>query len=456
MPVKRKTPQCPHAVSCSSSTLTIERMDSLPVSYKREGRKQNVFHSAIYELIKDFPWIRFRGIPCVANAFLLNTQLTLSNSSTVSLKQSVIAAMTKGGETDAAAIESRYEFVYQGSCTVGFLGKLKENNNLFETYAQRWQLSDRSRISLVSANGVIYYLQNVFRNKIWLAYRDSLYSEVAEEPSYGFSDSDTDSGANSDLQEDEQGEEEKRPDRIPAVVPPGSIEVVNIARLRQIFDVAVLLDSIRLRHLIEDLIGFYNHRYTSPMPINIEDISVRCSKHTLADSDARLISMTSRAKPIKNSKYKMANSKEYHITTTVPSTGGPENAVNKHMSKTGKRQPSRETTVRRPAVKKARPASSTFQTAPSSSSSSYSSSSSSVFPRSFQHSPFPANTNQNTDMPITTLVPKRNPKKKPEDTPKPAVNALFRLQQLNHSGVGTEEEKQKERDQILRDWSSRH
>lgn len=376
--------KCPHDPPCSHSNITISSMGTLPASYI--GRRKDVFRSAIYELIKDFPWICFRGTPCLPNAFLLNKQLTLPNSRVAHLKTRVVAAMTKGGEDDAAAIEARCGLVYQVSCVSGFMNRL---NTMPETsrlrYTQSWDLKKRVRISMVSAEGLIYYLQRVFRNKIWLNYRASLYTEQPED-SKGYSDSDSESDSESGSGNDceEQQADEKRPVRIPAVVDPHSIEDINITRLMQIFDNAVLFDARHLRYLVEDLIGFYNHRYKGPMPLNTEDIEFHLSKHKLANDDANRIGVVSRARPFDDPELSADSPRYYQIVTTTLPQGEADYVVSKRTRKTKKQKPADES---QRVTKKQKPSSSSV--------------------RSRASQPFSTKPNPKPDSGVMILIPRR-------------------------------------------------
>jgi len=286
---------CPHEPKCTKSNLTVTKMGSLPRAYD-EG---STFATAIYKMIKDYPWICFRGEPCVPNSWLTKKTIQIPGSTTekVVLPGNLVDLMSR----ESGEILGRDQLVYKLGCTEGVGLKMKQNG-IVDYYKDLWQRK-KLKLSFVSAKGLINYLTDVSsRQRSWTDYRASHAlaeeSEDDEEYEEDLQDLST-SDEEMDEEDDEQyNQERKRPPRARTVVSPNSQEEVQNARVLEIFDRAAPLDSVRFRYLVEDLVRFFNHTYSLPMPFNANRAQIEISKQKLAALDASRPGFVSRVEPI--------------------------------------------------------------------------------------------------------------------------------------------------------------
>jgi len=293
--VRKVKAPCPHEPTCTESNLTVTKMGSLPGAYD-EG---SAFTTTIYKLIKDYPWICFRGEPCLPNSWLSKKTIQIPGSTTENFKLpgNLVELMSR----ESGEILGRDLLVYGLDCTTG-VGPKMNNAGIADYYKNLWQ-RERLKLSFVTANGLINYLTDVCsRQKSWSNFRAShaLAEESEDDEEYedDFQDLST-SDEEMDEEDDEQyNQEKKRPPRARMVIGPNSQEEVQNARVLEIFDRAAPLDAVRFRYLVEDLVRFYNHTYSLPMPFNAKRAQIEISKQKLAARDATRVGFVSRVEPI--------------------------------------------------------------------------------------------------------------------------------------------------------------
>ena len=297
-PVLETEDPCPHEPKCTQSNLTVTKMKSLPRSYG-EG---DALTAAIYKMIKDYPWICFRGHPCVTAAWLKKTSIEIPGSTPKEMLSlgNLAELMTR----ESSETLGRDQLVYKLVCTTGVGLKMRQNG-IGDYYRNLWQVQ-RLKLSFITAEGLITYLTKKSpRQKSWAKFiasfalaEEEYEDEGDEEYLEDFEEKFTSDGEIDEEDDEQYNQEKKRPPRVRKVISPNSREGVQNARVLEIFDRAAPLDAVRFRYLVEDLVRLYNHTYSLPMPFNAKRAQLEISKQKLDTLDATRPGFVSRVEPI--------------------------------------------------------------------------------------------------------------------------------------------------------------